>query len=188
MSKLSHPALYKLLRLAYSAERAAAFAYIGHAGSLKHTEEKAAVKRIEDDEWEHRASVLKIMQQYDIPISRYYEIRFYLIGRFISFSCYFIGRFMPYYFAGRLESGNTCEYIHMMRYFHELHITEHDQLLYDMAVKEKEHEIYFLDQVRSHFCLRIFEGLFRWGRKRQYNDIDLTSLKSVERSLEYCQK
>ena len=188
MSKFEHPALRKLLRVAYSAERAAAFAYIGHAGSLRKAEEKAAVKQIENDEWEHRASVLAMMQQYEIPVSRYYEIRFYLIGRFISFSCYFIGRFMPYYFAGRLESGNTCEYIHMMRYFHELDICEHDQLLYEMAVKEKEHEVYFLDQVRSHFILSLFEGIFRWGRKRQYNDIDLESLKSVDASLDYCPK
>ncbi|HEV2694602.1 MAG TPA: hypothetical protein VG347_17035 [Verrucomicrobiae bacterium] len=49
--KLNHPALAELLQRAYSAEKAAAFAYIGHAASLKKPADKAAVKQIEDDEW-----------------------------------------------------------------------------------------------------------------------------------------
>jgi len=53
-----HTRLVKLLRLAHSAERAAAFAYIGHAGSVKDPVEKAALAEIEADEWGHRASVL----------------------------------------------------------------------------------------------------------------------------------
>src|SRR5882757_2464403 len=52
--KLNHPALVRLLQQAYSAERAAAFAYIGHAGSLREPLAKGAVKQIEDDEWKHR--------------------------------------------------------------------------------------------------------------------------------------
>ncbi len=42
--KLHHPKLVRLLQLAYSAEKAAAFAYIGHAGSVKSPEEKAAIR------------------------------------------------------------------------------------------------------------------------------------------------
>ena len=104
---LNHPRLVRLLQTAYSAEKAAAFAYIGHAGSVKDPEAKLAIKQIEMDEWGHRKSVLAIMRQHDIPISRYNEIKFHIIGRIISFSCYIIGWFMPYYFAGRLESGNV---------------------------------------------------------------------------------
>ena len=59
--KLNHPALVELLQRAYSAEKAAAFAYIGHAASLKKSADKAAVKQIEDDEWGHRRNVLVIM-------------------------------------------------------------------------------------------------------------------------------
>src|ERR1700760_3247963 len=99
--KLQHPALAELLQRAYSAEKAAAFAYIGHAGSLKNPEDKAAVKQIEDDEWGHRENVLAIMWHYDIPISKWYEIKFHVIGKIISASCHVIGWFMPYYFAGR---------------------------------------------------------------------------------------
>ena len=53
---------------------------------------------------------------YDIPsVATLVEIS--LIGKVISLSCHFLGRFMPYFFAGRLESGNVCEYIIMMRRF-----------------------------------------------------------------------
>jgi rubrerythrin len=96
---LNHPKLIKLLQKAYSAEKAASLAYIGHASSLKDPEQIAAIKQIEDDEWEHRAEVLKIMQQYDIPISQWHEFQFHVIGKVIGFSCHIIGRFMPYYFA-----------------------------------------------------------------------------------------
>lgn len=41
---LPHKALVDLLQKAYSAEKAAAFAYQGHAGSVKDPVEKAAIK------------------------------------------------------------------------------------------------------------------------------------------------
>ena len=41
--KLNHPALIDLLQMAYSAEKAAAFAYQGHAGSVKDKNEKSAI-------------------------------------------------------------------------------------------------------------------------------------------------
>jgi ferritin-like protein len=44
--KLNHPELIDLLQKAYSAERAASFAYQGHAGSVKSREEKEAIKQI----------------------------------------------------------------------------------------------------------------------------------------------
>ena len=91
--KIDHPKLVKLLQLAYSAEKAAAFAYIGHAGSVRNPDEKVAIKQIEMDEWQHRETVLSIMGQYHIPTSRYYEIKYHIIGRIISCSCYVIGWF-----------------------------------------------------------------------------------------------
>ena len=64
------PELTDLLQIAYSAEKAAAFAYQGHAASVKNTEAKKAIRQIEIDEWKHREEVLKIMQQYNIPVSK----------------------------------------------------------------------------------------------------------------------
>jgi rubrerythrin len=108
--QLQHPQLIDLLKKAYSAEKAASFAYQGHAAAVKNPVEKVAIRQIELDEWNHRREVLQLMKQYDVQPSRYYEIRFHIVGKIISFSCHVIGWFMPFYFAGRLESGNVCEY------------------------------------------------------------------------------
>lgn len=174
------------MQRAYSAERAAAFAYIGHAGSLRDADAKAAVKRIEDDEWEHRENILRLMERYEVPILRSYEVRFYIIGRIISASCYVIGRFMPFFFAGKLESGNVCEYFRMMQFFHSLGIREHDEMLYAMGMKEKEHEVYFLKQIKTSRLMPLFERLFSWGIGKTANDVDLENKYSVEESNRYC--
>lgn len=186
--KISHPKLVKSLRKAYSGEKAASLAYIGHAGSLKKASEKSAVKQIENDEWTHRKNVLEIMQRYDIPVSRYYEIKFYLIGKLIGYSCYFIGRFMPYFFAGKLESGNVCEYFVMIQYFHSLGIKDHDEMLHEMGVKEKEHEIYFLNMIKEAWWLPLFERIFCWGKQMSSNDVDLDHILPPDESDQYCKK
>ena len=183
---LKHPRLIKSLQMAYSAEKAAAYAYQGHANCVKKAEEKKAIKQIEIDEWNHRAEVLHVMKEYDIPISSYYEFRFEVIGKIICYSCYIIGWFMPFYFAGRLESGNVCEYFHIKYYFNELGITKHDQLFYDMGIKEKEHEIYFYEQIKNHRLLPFFEKIFSWGAIKSLNDIDLEKNISVTDSNLYC--
>ncbi len=184
--KLAHPALVKLLQKAYSAERAAAFAYIGHAGSLRDPVAKVAVKQIEDDEWKHRENILGLMEQYEVRVSRWYEVKYYLIGRIISASCHVIGRFMPFFFAGKLESGNVCEYFVMMRHFHSLGIREHDAMLYEMGMKEKEHEVYFLEQIKASRLLPLFQRLFSWGAGSSANDVDLQKKQPVEESDKYC--
>jgi rubrerythrin len=185
---LSHNALIDLLRRAYSAEKAAAFAYQGHAGSVKNKDEKAAIHQIEIDEWNHRSEVLEIMKEYNIPVSKYYELKFHIIGKVISFSCYIIGWFMPFYFAGKLESGNVCEYFRMMQYFHELGIIRHNKVLYEMGIKEKEHEIYFLSKIKNKKMLPFFEKLFAWGSAKSFNDVDLEKKYPIEESKVYCSK
>jgi rubrerythrin len=166
------PELIDLLQMAYSAEKAAAFAYIGHAGSVKDTGEKKAIHKIENDEWDHRRDVLAIMHEYNIPVSRWYEIKFHLIGKTIAASCYVIGWFMPIYFAGRLESGNVCEYIRMKDYFNRNGITKHDKILYEMGQREREHEDYFLAQVKDHKLMPFFEKVFAWGRSKSFNKVE----------------
>ena len=186
--KLQHKKLIDLLQRAYSAEKAAAFAYQGHSGSLKDINQKKAIKQIEVDEWNHRKEVLGIMRQYNIPILKYYEVRFYIVGKLISVSCYFIGWFMPFYFAGRLESGNVCEYFRMIHYFHELGIREHDDILYEMGMKEKEHEVYFLEKIKNNKLLPFFEKVFSWGGQKSSNNVDLDKKYPVQSSSAYCNK
>lgn len=186
--RLSHPKLVDLLQMAYSAEKAAAFAYQGHAASVKDPEQKKAIHQIEIDEWNHRQEVLAIMNEYGVPVSKYYEFRFHVIGKIISGSCFVIGWFMPFYFAGRLESGNVCEYFRMKQFFNSLGITRHDQVLYEMGIKEKEHEVYFLEKIKDSKLLPFFEKVFAWGGRKSFNNIDLDKKYPVEQSGHYCKK
>ena len=94
---------------------------------------------------------------------------------------------MPFYFAGRLESGNVCEYFRMKQYFNSLGIKDYDIILYEMGMKEKEHEVYFLEQIKDSKLLPFFEKLFFWG-KDSFNNIDLDKKYSVEESDIYCSK
>ena len=183
---LGHPALVELLQKAYSGEKAAAFAYIGHARSLRDPAAKAAVRQIELDEWAHRENVRGMMERHGVPVSRWLEVKMHVIGRVISASCHVIGRFMPFFFAGKLESGNVCEYFVMMRHFHSLGIREHDAMLYEMGMKEKEHEVYFLEQIRASGLLPLFERIFSWGQRKSANDVDLQQKHPVEESDKYC--
>ena len=186
--KLEHKELSDLLQRAYSAEKAAAFAYQGHADSVKDKKQKLEIKQIEIDEWNHRKEVLEIMLHYNIPVSKYYEVRFHIIGKAISYSCYVIGWFMPFYFAGSLESGNVCEYFRIKRFFNALGVKEHDQILYEMGIKEKEHEVYFLNKIRNHKLLPFFEKVFSWGSKKSFNNVNLDEKYPVESSDIYCKK
>ena len=186
--KLAHPALINLLQRAYSAEKAAAYAYIGHAHSMHDVAKKAPIQQIEADEWHHRECVLAIMQQYEVPISKWYELKFAIIGKSIAFLCHVIGWFMPYFFAGRLESGNVCEYLVMMRYFHELDIHVHDDILYEMAIKEKEHEVFFMDVCKKSKLLPYFEKVFAWGENKSLNDVDIENKYPVSKADAYCKK
>lgn len=180
------PVLVDLLQRAYSAEKAAAFAYRGQAGSVRDAQEKAAIRQIEEDEWNHRREVLRIMERHGIPASRYYEFRCHLVGRAIAASCFLLGRFMPNYFAGRLESGNVCEYFRMRQQFNELGISDHDKVLYDMGMKEKEHEVYFLGRIESNRRLPFFERVFSWGRNQSFNNVDLEDPRPPHDSADYC--
>jgi hypothetical protein len=128
------------------------------------------------------------MQHYDIPVSKLYECRFYLIGKTISYGCYIIGWFMPFYFAGSLESGNICEYFRMKQYFNGLGIKEHDEILYEMGIKEKEHEVYFLEKIKDNRLLPFFEKVFSWGDKKSLNNVNLDEKYPVGSSDVYCRK
>ncbi|MDB4473496.1 hypothetical protein N9023_00690 [Opitutaceae bacterium] len=176
----------KSLRMAYSAEKAAAFAYVGHAGSVGVGSDRERIQEIEQDEWNHRREVKVIMDRFGIPVSSWYELKYHVIGRVIGASCYLIGRFMPYFFAGKLESGNVCEYFVMIRHFHGLGITEFDDVLYEMGIKEKEHEVYFMEMIRDARWLPLFERVFSWGVNSSLNDVDLEQNPTVENAEDYC--
>ena len=74
----------------------------------------------------------------------------------------------------------------MMRYFNEIGITEHDEVLYEMGMKEKEHEVYFQKGLEHNRLLPMFEKIFGWGNKSSFNDVDLDYKSSVAESKGYC--
>lgn len=188
LHQLNHPQLIDLLQKAYSAEKAAAYAYKGHAASVRRKAEKIAIKQIEDDEWNHRHEVLQIMNHYGIPVNKRYEKKYAVIGKTISASCFVIGWFMPFFFAGKLESGNVCEYFRMKQYFNSVGIHQWDVILYEMGIKEKEHEVYFLTKIKESRILPYFEKIFNWGRGKSANNVDLEKKYPVEESDVYCRK
>ena len=165
----SDRALIRLLQLAYSAERAAAFAYQGHAGSVRDPDEKQALARIEAEEWHHRNCVGEIIEALGLAPSRAYELKYWLIGRVISLSCYFIGWFLPCYFAGRLESGNVNEYVELKRLLNRAGHHQWDEVVIEMTEVEKEHELYFAQIIEGHWMLPLFSTVFRLGPARSFN-------------------
>jgi rubrerythrin len=147
--------LITLLQLAYSAERAAAFAYRGHWHSVVDTDERAHIKQIEDEEWHHRELVGDMLAKLDSQPLRQREIRSLIIGRALGFLCHLMGWFAPMYGAGRLESRNIREYETAARYARDCGHEEFVDCLLMMAEVEWEHEYYFRSRVLLH----------SWGRK-----------------------
>lgn len=133
---------------------------------------KKRLKEIEDDEWDHRKYVLDIMNALNIQPSKYFEIKYFIIGKCISLSCHILGWFIPMYFAGRLESGNVNEYIRMINLLKDNKIEGYDEVVMEMAVVEKEHEKYFAGKVKKHPFLPFFAAIFRWSHKRSFNDMN----------------
>ncbi|MBA3937905.1 MAG: demethoxyubiquinone hydroxylase family protein [Planctomycetes bacterium] len=158
-----------LLRLAHSAERAAAFAYQGHAASVRDPAERAHIARIEREEWAHRASIARMLTRRGLAPSRWREWQYACIGRVISLSCHVLGRFIPMYFAGRLESGNVNEYLLLIELTRGTALADEHPCILEMARVEKEHELYFLACVADHRLMPLFQALFGWGPGRSRN-------------------
>jgi|SRR5215813_6313510 len=143
------PQLIDLLKMAYSAELAAAYAYRGHWKSVKDADERARIRKIEDEEWHHRRLVGEMLTQLSSRPSRRLEIRAAIIGRVLAILCHLCGWLTPMYGAGKLESRNIREYETAARYARDSgHHSFIDQLL-TMAEVEWEHELYFRSRVES---------------------------------------
>lgn len=155
--------LIQVLRRAYSGELAAALAYRGHWKSCTRPEEITGIKQIEADEWVHRRGVGKMLTELGSGPSPFLELRCWLIGRSLGLGCHVAGWFWPMYFAGRLESGNTVEYLNAAAYARALGLLEFEQELLLMSAVEKRHEEFFLTMVSAHRWLAVAMRLFGWG-------------------------
>lgn len=147
-SELSN--LNEILRLAYSGELAAAYAYRGHWNSVKDEATKARIREIEEEEWRHRRLVGRMLEQVGSRPSRVRECRAIIIGRALGVLCHLAGRLLPMYGAGKLESRNIREYEMAARHASRSGHAEFVDCLLGMAEVEWEHERYFRACVESH--------------------------------------
>jgi len=143
-------ALAAILQLAYSGELAAALAYHGHWRSSSDPEERACIRRIEEEELHHRRQVGDMLAALGVRIRRRRELRATLIGRTLALLCHVGGWLAPMYGAGKLESRNVREYEAAARHARDCGRTEWVDCLLTMAEVEWDHERYFRDKVRSH--------------------------------------
>jgi demethoxyubiquinone hydroxylase (CLK1/Coq7/Cat5 family) len=159
--------LIHILQGAYSGELAAGFAYRGHWKSVKKEDERAAIQKIEREEWVHRKRVGEMLSSLDDAPQKFREVKLWTIGRTIGLACHLIGWFLPMYFAGRLESGNVIEYQVAASHAAELGLQEFEADLLVMAQVEKEHEVFFLNAITGHRLLPIVSSVFGWGALQQ---------------------
>ena len=146
--------LIALLQLAYSAERAAAYAYRGHWHSVVSEDERKRIQQIEYEEWHHRQLVGEMLQSLGAHPSKRRELRALLIGRALGVFCHLMGWLAPMYGAGRLESRNIGEYETAARYARACGRDDLIDCLLTMAEVEWEHEKYFRSRVLDHYLGR----------------------------------
>jgi rubrerythrin len=153
MHERNEQQLIRILRLAYSGELAAAYAYRGHWHSVRDADEKIRIHKIEDDEWHHRQLVGKMLRKLHAQPIRSREIRATIVGRALGLFCHVSGWLVPMYGAGKLESRNIREYETAARYARDSGHTDFVESLLMMAEAEWDHEVYFRARVAGN----------RWG-------------------------
>ena len=142
--------LIQILRLAYSGELAAGYAYRGHARSVSDPSERDRIRQIEDEEWHHRRLVGGMLASLGAQPLRRREIRAAIVGRILGFLCHVSGWLAPMYGAGKLESRNIREYEDAARFARDCGRGDFVDCLLAMAEVEWEHEAYFRGRVLSH--------------------------------------
>jgi hypothetical protein len=147
--------LIHLLQLAYSGEKAAAYAYAGHWRSVRQPEQRARLQRIEQEEIAHRAGLARMLSDLDAYPNRRREIQMAVIGRAAGAVCFLTGWYGPMWGAGRIERRNVWEYVHAATYARECGHHELVEELLTMAEVEWDHEQYFRSQVEGHWLRHI---------------------------------
>jgi rubrerythrin len=147
--------LVTLLRLAYSAERAAYIAYLGHERSVRDPAEKAEIRRIGRQELHHRRLVGEILAALGGAPSPRRERWMPWVGRAIWLSCFLFGRFVPMYGAGRLERDNIDQYVAAAHLAVAAGRPEFAGACLDMAEVEWDHERCFHAKARASRLMRL---------------------------------
>lgn len=155
--------LIHILQMAYSGELAAAFAYAGHWRSLRQAKQKQDIRKIENDEWIHRARVGTMLEELQGKPQIWREIMMASIGITAFLGCFASGWFLPMYFAGRLENDNTKEYFTAAYHAQSLGLAQMNVDLLELSQVELEHEAFFRQIVQGHSWLPFMVRFFKWG-------------------------
>jgi len=147
-------ALIALLQLAYSGELAAAYAYRGHARSVRDPLVRRQIEQVEREEGHHRELVGDMLAALGAGPDPARERRAGIIGRVLGALCHVSGWLLPMAGAGRLESRNVREYETAAHLARACGRTEWVDCLLTMAEVEWEHERAFRTHVRAHWLGR----------------------------------
>lgn len=149
--------LIRLLQNAYSGEKAAAYAYRGHSLSVTDPQEREEIRKIEQDEWDHRQCIGEMLKSLQARPRVSREFLMSIIGISIYSICRLggwfnignLGWYMSMYGAGKLEQGNIIEYEIGAR--EAIACNEHRFVedLIHMAEVEWDHELYFRSKALS---------------------------------------
>ena len=142
--------LIRLLQNAHAGERAAAFAYNGHWRSVSGSEVDE-IRKIEQEEWEHRTDLLKMLEELGARPRPSRELVMMVVGSVIFLLCRLgsflnvagFGWYASMYGAGRLEQGNIIEYEVAAEYALKAGYPHFVEDLLHMAEIEWDHEFYF---------------------------------------------
>lgn len=150
--------LITLLQMAYSGERAAAYAYLGHRRSLaapRRADDNRMLRGILIDEIRHRRIVRRLLHSLDAGPDLRRERKMRRIGLAIGAFCRVGGWYAPMYGAGRLERGNIAEYEVAARLAHLAGRDDMCDQLLELAEVEWDHEALFRGRVERHVLWRV---------------------------------
>ncbi|MGE4158554.1 MAG: DCC1-like thiol-disulfide oxidoreductase family protein [Planctomycetota bacterium] len=146
--------LIEILQHAHSGETAALNAYEGHWRSLRDPGEAALVRRIQQDEIEHKAIVATMLSRLGAAPNSRRDRVFFCIGRTISSLCRLGGWYIPMYGAGRLEAPNSKEYDDAADCAIQCGCDDLVTSLRHLAEVEREHERTLRTLTASHWLSR----------------------------------
>ncbi|HVZ80031.1 MAG TPA: ferritin-like domain-containing protein [bacterium] len=161
--------LVRILQWAHAGELGAASAYRGHWKTVTAPDEVEGIRRIEQDEWKHRAQVRRMLAELGAAPRPPYELLIGTIGKTLGTLCPVSGWFFPMYFAGRLEFGNVDQYEVAAHHAARLGLKDMAQELHVMTRTEREHEIFFMKKVEGHPLLPLVQFILRWGPDARKN-------------------
>ena len=155
--------LIRILQYAHAGELGAARAYRGHWHAVTARDEVEGIRRIEQEEWLHRANVNRMLGMLGAKPFLPLEWAIGTIGAVLGALCPVSGWFFPMYLAGRLEFGNVDQYEDAAFHARRLGLKEMAKELHAMTLTEREHELFFMKKVEGHPLLPLVQFILRWG-------------------------